>query len=727
MKILICILGVLFAHPVSASVVVLDREAVQHENIAYHVRGHFLGDGWRFRAGDDVAWAEKVLDDEAAWQNIEGKIGPEQLNDLNWEGIGWFRYVFDVREDLQGIPLVMFFAQFGASEIYLDGELLGGFGAVGHQSQMEQIYIIDNLTSFVSLPPMSVGTHVLAVRFSNFESQTNMFYKMPVGMRFLIAERDYGVTFRGWVIRLITLHQMLLVVPLSMSLLHFLLFLFNGYTREDLYYGLLTLSIAGMIYAPMHLTFTHDVASFVSILALFKLSLALAGIFGLWFIQHFFKGGITRYFKVVVVLGGALSLLAFLLNTEVYFLFLLVTYPVAVRTIFQAFCLKRRGAGVVGAGLLIFIGCCVFQIFLELNIIDRPSIFFPYIYGSIVLVLAMSFHLARIFAQTHQNLELQLQQVKELSALALAQERESKRMEVQAQEEEEKRRRLEADNAQKAKELEEARKRQSILGELQAANKALQDTQEKLVQSEKMASLGNLVAGIAHEINTPVGAINSMHDTLMRAMGRLRSVLETEFGDALQNDRTMRAPLKVIEDANRIISTGAERVTEIVRSLRSFARLDDAERKEADLHEGIENTLTLVYHDLKSRIEIVKEYGTLPLVQCFPSRLNQVFLNLLVNAAQAIDGKGKITIRTRVVGDRVEIDIADTGRGISQKNLSRIFDPGFTTKGVGVGTGLGLSICFQIVEDHRGDIRVVSKEGEGTTFTIAIPIQMQDV
>jgi hypothetical protein len=276
---------------------------------------------------------------------------------------------------------------------------------------------------------------------------------------------------------------MLLVVPLSMSLLHFLLFLFNRYNREDLYYALLTLSIAGMIYAPMGLSFTHDVGSYVWALVLFKVSLALSGIFGLWFIQHFFQGGMTQYFKFVVALGVLICMLSLLLDLEVYFFFLLLTYPVAVRIIFRAFCLKRRGSGLVGMGLLIFIGCCAFQIFLEVGLVDFMGIFFPYIYGSIILVLAMSFHLARIFAQTHQNLERQLQQVKELSALALAQERESKRLEMQAQEEDEKRRLLEADNARKAKALDEARKRQGILGELQETNRALKDTQEKLVQS----------------------------------------------------------------------------------------------------------------------------------------------------------------------------------------------------------------------------------------------------
>lgn len=722
---LIYIIGICTLTPFTAAAVVLDLAAIDQDNPKFHVRGHILSDGWVYHAGDHENGADLFLDD-GSWHKIEMPMGPKVFETLDWQGIGWFRYSFQVAEGLKDIPLVMFLAQFGASEIYLDGMLIGEFGEVGDGRQMEQLYLIDNLTSFVPIPPLEAGEHVVAIKFSNTAAVANMFYRMPVGFRFLIGERDYGVMLRGWVIRLITLHQMLFVIPLSMSLLHFLLFLFNKYNREDLFYSLLTFSIAGMIYAPMSLTFVHDVGTYVMQLTWFKLSLALSGIFGLWFIQNFFEGRISAYFKFVVFVGTVLSLLAFFLSVEVYFIFLLFTYPPAVRTIFRAFCEKKRGSGVVGVGLLVFFGCCILQILLEFDLVDRPILFFPYIYGSIVLVISMSCYLAQVFAQTHQNLERQLQQVKELSALALAQERESKRLEVQAQEEEERRKLLEADNARKAKALQEARERQSILGELQETHVALKDTQEKLVQSEKMASLGNLVAGIAHEINTPVGAINSMHDTLMRAMDRLRSTLETEFGDQLETDRSMKAPLQIISDANRVIATGSERVTEIVRSLRSFARLDDAERKEADLIEGIENTLTLVYHDLKNRIEVVKEYETLPMVHCFPSRLNQVFLNLLVNAVQAIEDKGQITIRTRHIGDKVEIDIADTGRGISSENVSRIFDPGFTTKGVGVGTGLGLSICFQIVEDHEGEIRVTSKEGEGTTFTVSLPVNKPD-
>ena len=262
--------------------------------------------------------------------------------------------------------------------------------------------------------------------------------------------------------------------------------------------------------------------------------------------------------------------------------------------------------------------------------------------------------------------------------------------------------------------------------ELKKANQELRETQSQLVQSEKMASLGNLVAGIAHEINTPIGAINSMHDTLMRAVEKLKDTLASTFPKEYNENRAMQTSLKVILDANRVIATGTERVTGIVRSLRRFARLDEAELKEVDIHEAIDNTLPLVHHDLKNRIEVVKEYGDIPPIVCYPSRLNQVFLNLLVNASHAIEGNGEIRIRTFLQDDRVRVSIQDSGVGIPQENLDKVFDPGFTTKGVGVGTGLGLSICYQIVQDHRGKIQVKSEVGKGTTFTVILPTDLSE-
>jgi PAS domain S-box-containing protein len=265
------------------------------------------------------------------------------------------------------------------------------------------------------------------------------------------------------------------------------------------------------------------------------------------------------------------------------------------------------------------------------------------------------------------------------------------------------------------------------LTDLADTNRELRQTQAHLVQSEKMASLGGLVAGIAHEINTPVGAMTSMHDTLMRAIAKLKEHLKETNPGAFEKDERLKSLFAMIDESNQVIRSGASRVAEIVRRLRSFARLDEAELKKVDVHEGLEDTLTLVHHEIKHNIQIVRDYGTLPLMSVFPSRLNQVFLNLINNARQAIHNKGTITLRTWVEDKTASIAITDDGVGIPKENLPRVFDPGFTTKGVGVGTGLGLSICYQIVKDHRGRIDVESEVGKGATFTVRIPTNLDEI
>ena len=259
---------------------------------------------------------------------------------------------------------------------------------------------------------------------------------------------------------------------------------------------------------------------------------------------------------------------------------------------------------------------------------------------------------------------------------------------------------------------------------LEKSNQELRDTQSQLVQSEKMAALGNLVAGIAHEINTPVGAISSMHNTAARAVEILREFVEQKLAEEQQENRKLVGALKIIQDSNNVIKSGTERVINIVRRLRSFARLDEAEVKDANIHEGIEDTLTLAHHELKHRVTVHKKFGNLPAIACFPGRLNQVFLNMVINASQAIKDKGEITITTYLKNQKAFIEIKDTGVGISPEHLKKIFDPGFTTKGVGVGTGLGLSICYQIIKDHHGEIKVESEIGKGTTFTIILPTDL---
>jgi two-component system, NtrC family, sensor kinase len=268
--------------------------------------------------------------------------------------------------------------------------------------------------------------------------------------------------------------------------------------------------------------------------------------------------------------------------------------------------------------------------------------------------------------------------------------------------------------------------------------KKLEIAQGQLVQSEKMASIGQLAAGVAHEINNPVGFISSNVGTMEQYLKDIFSILaayeqaETAPGapaDACAAVKTLKDKLDYAylkEDISNLIEEtrdGVSRVKKIVEDLKYFSHADDTEWKWADLHKGFDSTLNVVWNELKYKAEVVKQYGKLPDVECLPGQINQVFMNLLVNAAHAIGERGTVTIRTGAENDSVWIEVADTGCGIPPENLKRIFDPFFTTKPAGKGTGLGLSLSYGIVQKHHGKFDVTSEVGKGTTFRVCLPLK----
>ena len=301
--------------------------------------------------------------------------------------------------------------------------------------------------------------------------------------------------------------------------------------------------------------------------------------------------------------------------------------------------------------------------------------------------------------------------------------------------------------AEIALQLSEKRERERAL-QLEKTLKELQNTQAQLVQAEKMSSLGQMVAGIAHEINNPISFIygNILHtNNYTRDILKLLHLYRQHYQDPVPEIKNFAVDCEVdflIEDLPKILDSmnmGANRIRELVLSLRNFSRLDESEMKKVDIHSGIDSTLLILQHrlkttDNKSEITVVKEYGNLPTIECYPSQLNQVFMNLIANAIDALDGQkrpGVITIKTEVKKELIEgvnrdlviISISDNGPGIDKSVQQRMFDPFFTTKPVGKGTGLGLSISHQIVvEKHRGELRCSSPENGGTVFKILIPI-----
>lgn len=279
---------------------------------------------------------------------------------------------------------------------------------------------------------------------------------------------------------------------------------------------------------------------------------------------------------------------------------------------------------------------------------------------------------------------------------------------------------------------------------LTEVNTKLQRAQDQLLQSEKLASIGQLAAGVAHEINNPVGYVFSNFGTLTKYLDDLFRMLAAYEQAEAQLAGTPAAEVLarlrgeieldyLKQDVPQLMKESAEgisRVRKIVQDLKDFSHVDARQEWEwTDLHRGIDSTLNIVNNEIKYKADVVKAYGTLPLVQCLSSELNQVFMNLLVNAAHAIGPQhGTIHIRTGCDSDNshVWVEIQDNGSGIPRDNLLRIFDPFFTTKPVGKGTGLGLSLSYGIVQKHKGRLEVDSEVGSGTTFRVTVPVRQSD-
>jgi len=272
------------------------------------------------------------------------------------------------------------------------------------------------------------------------------------------------------------------------------------------------------------------------------------------------------------------------------------------------------------------------------------------------------------------------------------------------------------------------------------AQARIEDVQRQLLQADRMASIGQLAAGVAHEINNPIGYIQSNLGTLkdyvssllrlIDAQDSALHLLHAEQPEQAQQIDQLREELDfefLAKDLPTLLAESQEgiaRVRKIIQDLREFSRAGHSESWTiTDIHAGLDSTVNIVWNDLKYKVELFKRYGHVPPVECLPSQLNQVFLNILVNAGHAIEQRGQITIATRADADMVYIEISDTGKGIAEEHLARVFEPFFTTKPIGKGTGLGLSISYGIIKKHNGEIDVRSEVGVGTTFLIRLPLR----
>ncbi len=663
------------------------------------------------RAGDDLTWARPNYDDRD-WTPAPNQFRADDLPS-DFENVGWFRLSLEVPYELTRRPLELVYRHVGSMEVYLDGRRIIRRGLIQETLDGGETAAQDCFRNDVRIEFAEPGRHVLAVRLAStwtpFLDTVNWRTAARSGFAFLIGPEDTGRR-----VRLEALRRRLVPViwfagvSFSVAVLQFFLFFFRRQSREHLHFALACVMLGGIGLATRGMYYSDTVLQMGIFFTIFRISLIWVSYFFLRFVQTLCFGARPLYVKIYLGVAIFLTPLAWWLPVALVYAYSLFLLADMVRTVILAVFKGRPGAGWLSIGMgLGAAGAAVQMIPMLFGIEYEGSI---YVYGFVGTFVVVSALLARSYAHAHRDLEVQMER-------AIEQER-------RARDEELARKSLEVENERKEMELEAARKREEVLAQLSEANRELRSTQAQLVQSGKMAALGQLVAGVAHEINTPVGAIGSMHQSMSVALERLRSAIVE--GEDLEAQRpAMTRYLKVLEDGSRVVGSGSQRVSAIVKRLRTFARLDEAEFKEANLNEGLEDTLLLMQHKVKEGIRIETELSDLPLLPCFPSQLNQVFLNLLVNAVQAIEGpQGRIVVRSRREDGAVIVEVEDNGVGIPSQHLSKIFDPGFTTKGVRVGTGLGLSISYQIVEEHQGRIDVESTVGRGTKFTVWIPTDL---
>ncbi len=270
--------------------------------------------------------------------------------------------------------------------------------------------------------------------------------------------------------------------------------------------------------------------------------------------------------------------------------------------------------------------------------------------------------------------------------------------------------------------------------EQEELNAKLAQANRQLLQSEKLAGIGQLAAGVAHEINNPVGyvysnlqSLGSYLDDIFRLTDAIDSTASLDDLNAIKKNIDYSFLKEDLKDLLAESREGIERVKTIISAMKDFSHIDDEEFKVADLHRGIETTLNMVNNELKYKATVTKVFGEVPDVECISSQINQVIMNLLVNAAHAIEDFGEIIIRTQCDAAHVIVEVEDNGKGIAEENLHRIFEPFFTTKAVGKGTGLGLSLSFNIIQKHNGSITAArASTGKGTCFRISLPLKQPE-
>ncbi len=714
---------------------------------------------WRFHEGDDPAWADPAIDD-SAWDLIDTDFQPDSLYPEIWQGLGWFRLHLQVDSTLHNTILGLFTYHAGASEIYLDGRRIGGFGEIGAAAEDDRTYIPLGLP--LSMYLNDDNRHVLAVRYANrnLSPRTiNMYryreYTYILGGFALVVGPNTDMV-HSYVFEKSALYTDALImgILITILILHLLLYLFDRRDRTNLFYSLAVVCLCichfcghAMGYRVLLVDGSWNGALLrevgdKSFMTFFLLLLAtLYSLFAPRLLR-FLWGGLIFWVAAEVLKYATTG--TFSLFSDSSFLVLLLLFLEAVRVSVYAVYQRKEGAWILGTAMLVMLSASLLFLFTpelfsfhavtRTAVQEAPQLISRLGYVLLLLYtpipLGMSALLARRFAQRSRRLERELARVEELSEQTLAQEREKQAL-IATQKE-----RLETEVAERTSEL-----KQSL--------ENLKATQAQLVTQEKLASLGQLTAGIAHEIKNPLNFVNNfaalsidLAKELREELAKLRAEGEGRGAKSDARDEfesTEEIIETLIQNAEKINHHG-KRADGIVKSMMQHARGSSGQRELADINHLLDEAVNLTYHGMRANeasfnITIEKEYdSTIGKLEVVPQDLSRVFLNIINNACYAAFQKQKangkeqtanfsptLSVSTKNLGDKIEIRIRDNGNGIPADVREKIFNPFFTTKPTGQGTGLGLSISHDIiVQEHRGEIKVETEDGKFTEFVIRL-------
>ncbi len=688
----------------------------------------FFPSNWKYHPGDSAVWANPAFDD-SAWETFDTRLDSDKLPKSGWHGIGWFRLHLEVDSTFWGKPLALNLYQYGgAAEIYLDGKRLCTFGTVGASLEDEQAV---GTTIGDIHPPKFIlfdksASHVVAVRRSSFLSFEES--QLPLGFAIAVLDLNRTIEQSFRLTRYEASFQMLMTAaPLVFTLLHLLLFAFYPRLKENLYFALFAMSISALaflLYQLISFSFGMESRQTFFVSRLLHPVLLLMFLFGLRFLYALFYGKLPRRFWVFLLISIGLGILPWsnVVTMQVYIVLgAMVMLVEMLRLAVLAFVRKKEDAWIIGVGFVFFILTVIFMMLGFAGVVPlkyaTTAVEIFWIFGVLGLLLSMSIYLARQIARTSKNLEAEI----------------TKTMQ------------LEVENARKEVELQKAAELKAAYQELDAAHTNLKATQQQLVTQEKLASLGQLTAGIAHEIKNPLNFVNNFAQLSIDLAGELHQEL---FNDGVSLDSEKRAAIESLladiqQNAEKINHHG-KRADGIVRSMMQHARGSSGQREPADVNHLLDEAVNLVYHGMRANdasfnVTIEKDYDeSIGKLEVVPHDISRVFLNVLNNACYAAFQKQKanseeqkangdgfsptIVVTTKNLRDRIEIRIRDNGNGIPAEIREKIFNPFFTTKPTGQGTGLGLSISYDIiVQQHRGEIAVETEEGKFTEFVLRLP------